>query len=78
MIDLLYKHPDMERVKIRKDIIYKVDDNNLLKLDVYYSNNIKLLNNTTVVLVHGSSPIENIKDIELYQSWGNVLAASGL
>ncbi len=51
MIDLLYKHPDMEIVKIRKDIIYKVDDNNLLKLDVYYSNNIKLLNNPTVVLV---------------------------
>lgn len=75
-MDLLYKCPNMDLVEKRRDVIYKVSDE-ILKLDVYYSNSINVLNIPTVVMVHGSSSIENIKDIKLFQSWGKVLAASG-
>jgi len=77
-MDLLYRHPNMDEVEKRQDVIYKVSDEKLLKLDVYYSNNTNLSNIPTVVVVHGSSTMENIKDIKLFQSWGKVLAASGL
>lgn len=76
-LDLLYEHPNMDEVKKRQDVIYKVIDEKLLKLDVYYSNNTNFSNIPTVVVVHGSSSIEDIKDIKLFQSWGKVLAASG-
>ncbi len=76
-MDLLYKCPNMDLVEKRKDVIYKVSDEKLLKLDVYYSNSTDVLNIPTVVVVHGSLSIENIKDIKLFQSWGKVLAASG-
>ena len=35
MIDLVYKHPDMNKVEVAKDIIYKSTENKALKLDVY-------------------------------------------
>lgn len=54
-MDLLYKHQNMDAVEKRQDIVYKVIDEKLLKLDVYYSNNTNLSNIPTVVLVHGSS-----------------------
>lgn len=76
-MDLLYKHQNMDAVEKRQDIVYKVIDEKLLKLDVYYSNNTNLSNIPTVVVVHGSSTMEDIKDIKLFQSWGKVLAASG-
>ena len=76
-MDLLYRHPNMDEVEKRQDVIYKVSDEKLMKLDVYYSNNTNLSNIPTVVVVHGSSTMENIKDIKLFQSWGKVLAASG-
>lgn len=76
-MDLLYKCPNMDKVKKRQDVIYKAIDEKLLKLDVYYSTNSNLSHIPTVVVVHGSSSIEDIKDMELFQSWGKVLAASG-
>ncbi|MDF2505090.1 hypothetical protein [Clostridium sp.] len=76
-MDLLYKRPNMDAVEKRQDVVYKIIDERLLKLDVYYSSNTDVLNIPTVVVVHGSSSIENIKDIKLFQSWGKVLAASG-
>lgn len=76
-MDLLYKCANMDNVEKRQDVVYKVIDGNSLKLDIYYSNNTKLSNIPTVVVVHGSSSMEDIKDLELFQSWGKVLAASG-
>lgn len=76
-MDLMYKHPNMDVVEKKQDVVYKVIDEKLLKLDVYYSNNTNASNIPTVVVVHGSSTMEDIKDIKLFQSWGKVLAASG-
>lgn len=76
-MDLLYRCPNMDAVEKRQDVVYKTINEKLLKLDVYYSTNTNLSNVPTVIVVHGSSSIEDIKDIKLFQSWGKVLAASG-
>lgn len=76
-MDLLYRCPNMDAVEKRQDVVYKTINEKLLKLDVYYSINTNLSNIPTVIVVHGSSSIEDIKDIKLFQSWGKVLAASG-
>lgn len=76
-MDLLYRCPNMDTVEKRQDVVYKTINEKLLKLDVYYSTNTNLSNVPTVIVVHGSSSIEDIKDIKLFQSWGKVLAASG-
>src|SRR5690606_27814355 len=77
IMDLLYRCPNMDAIEKRQDIVYKEINEKLLKLDVYYSNNNNLTKIPTVIVVHGSSSIEDIKDIKLFQSWGKVLAASG-
>ena len=76
-MDLFYRCPNMDAVEKRQDVVYKTINEKLLKLDVYYSINTNLSNIPTVIVVHGSSSIEDIKDIKLFQSWGKVLAASG-
>ncbi len=76
-MDLLYTRPGMDEVKTRKDIVYKGSDGAFLKFDIYYSNNSKIFDIPTVALIHGSSSIKSIKDVQLFQSWGKVLAASG-
>ncbi|WMJ76058.1 MULTISPECIES: hypothetical protein [unclassified Sedimentibacter] len=76
-MDLLYTRPGMDEVKTRKDIVYKGSDGAVLKFDIYYSNNSKISDIPTVALIHGSSSIKSIKDVQLFQSWGKVLAASG-
>lgn len=76
-MDLLYRCPNMDAVDKKQDVVYKVINEKLLKLDVYYSTNTNLSNVPTVIVVHGSSSIEDIKDLNLFQSWGKVLAASG-
>ena len=56
MIDLVYKHPDMNKVEVNKDIIYKTIENKALKLDVYYPVDESLDDQKTVLMVHGSAP----------------------
>ena len=77
MIDLVYKHSDMNKVKVNSDIIYKNINNRALKLDVYYPIDISMSQVNTVLMIHGSASIKSLKDIELYKSWGRVMAASG-
>lgn len=76
-MDLAYRCPNMDAVEKRQDVVYKIINEKLLKLDVYYSTKTNLSNVPIVIVVHGSSSIEDIKDIKLFQSWGKVLAASG-
>ncbi len=76
-MDLLFKHPNMDAVKKRQDVIYKEINGRSLKLDVYYSDKGDFSSVPTVILVHGSAQIDSIKDLKLFQSWGKVIAAYG-
>lgn len=79
---LVYHIPGMEQVPVRKDIIFKTVDGLALKMDVYYPQEMK--QDTTlpaVILVSGELQpefIERGKDIGIYTSYGQLIAASGL
>jgi acetyl esterase/lipase len=77
MIDLVYKLPDTAGININKNIIYKKEDNRALSMDIYYPPEGIKPSNGTVILLHGSAPLENIKDIAIFQSWGKLLASHG-
>ena len=70
--------PGMEKVNVKKDIVYKTDKAVEQKLDVYYP----LENNSgdkpyPVILIHGSTSDKGFKDRAYFDSWGRLIAASG-
>lgn len=76
--DLFYKFENMDKVNVKKDIVYKNDNGNELKLDVYYALGNKDISKTpTIILVHGSAPGDNLKDSSVYTTWGDKIASSG-
>lgn len=78
-LNLVYKHPDMGKVDSKKDIVYKAANDKQLKMDIYYPLGKKDASEaSTVLLIHGIAPIESMKDTEVYNSWGRLIAANGL
>lgn len=76
--NLVYSCIGMDKVVVVKDIVYKTDHNKDLKMDVYYPfDKNDAYRDHTVILVHGSGPLESYKDTAVYSSWGRVIAANG-
>ena len=76
--NLLYEHPDRDKVNVKKDIVYKIHNDNKLKLDIYYPLSTKDISKIpTVILIHGTASDDNLKDSDVYQAWGKAIAASG-
>jgi acetyl esterase/lipase len=80
MPPVVYTVPRMSEVKIKRDLIYKKADKLELKLDVYQSPDLKTNERRPAVFfVHGGTPLENKpKDWGVFQSWGKLVAASGM
>ncbi len=77
MFELVYKHPNMNMVKIKSNIVYNLGQDKPQMMDLYYPIEANLPQPKTVIMAHGSSSMENIKDMDVFQSWGKVMAASG-
>lgn len=77
MFELVYKHPNMNIVTIKSNIVYNPAEDKPLMMDIYYPIEANLTQPKTVIMAHGSSSMENIKDMDVFQSWGKVMAASG-
>src|SRR5947209_1553857 len=79
---IVYTIPAMEDAIIQKDITYKVVDDRELKLDVYYPPDYEGEARLPAILfVHGDGSPEFLKDAKdwgCYESWGQLVAASGL
>jgi acetyl esterase/lipase len=77
---IVYSVPRMNEVKIIKDLTYKKDGELELKLDVFQSPDLKVGERRPVVFfIHGGTPLENRpKDWGIFQSWGKLVAASGM
>src|SRR5205823_14377983 len=79
---VVYTISAMEDAIIQKDITYKVIDDRELKLDVYYPPDYEGEARLPAVLfVHGDGSPEFLKDAKdwgCYESWGQLVAASGL
>ena len=78
---IVYAIPQMQRVSLERDLVYKTVDATTLRLDVYYPPATdKALSYPTVILMHGEAPQEmlaNPKDWGQFVSWAELLAAHG-
>ncbi|MEN6389152.1 MAG: DUF3795 domain-containing protein [Syntrophomonas sp.] len=77
--ELFFKLEGTDQVKVQKDIVYSNSEGRDLFLDLYYppahTPHHKL---PVVVLVHGETPLTNLKDSGPFTSLGRIIAASGL
>jgi len=78
---IVYAVPGMEAVTVRRDVVYKTAGQTELKMDVYSPTDLREVSRAPVVmLVHGG-PIgmpRSAKDMGVFVSYGESLAASGL
>ena len=76
--EVVFKTGGMETVKLQKNIVYSVDQGELL-LDLYLpADSLPEKKLPVVVLIHGDTPIPNMKDAGSYTSIGRIVAASGM
>jgi len=76
--EVVYKLEGMDRVKPQKNIVYSVVQENDLLLDLYLPPDLLTDKKMpVVVLIHGETPLPNLKDSGQNNSLGHLIAASG-
>jgi len=77
---VVYTVPGMDRVAVRKDLVYKQTDDPNMRMDVYTPPGLAAgARLPAVVFLHGGAPTRfRPKDWGVYQSWGRLVAASGM
>jgi acetyl esterase/lipase len=79
---VVYSIPGMDKVGVREDLVYRTLEDQELKLDVYYPTDYRPGEKLpAALLVHGEWPpqvIRHSKDLGVYITWGQLIAASGL
>jgi acetyl esterase/lipase len=77
---VLYTVPGMDRVKVRRDLVYKQTDDPYVRMDVYTPPDLPAGEARPAVLfIHGGATTdEKAKDWGVYRTWGRLVAASGL
>lgn len=77
---VVYTIPEMDKVRVKKDVVYKSDAGVQLKMDVYAPPDTgKREKRPVVFFIHGGTPLENRpKDWGVFASWGKLVAASGM
>lgn len=77
---VVYTVPGMDRVKVRKDIVYKKTDDPNMKMDVYTPAGLAPgEKRPAAILLHGGAPTRfQPKEWGFFQSWGRLVAASGM
>src|SRR5437588_6244674 len=79
---VVYSIPGMEHARVREDLVYRTLEDQELKLDIYYPSDYQQgIKYPAAILVHGEWPphiIQCSKDLGVYVSWGQLIAASGL
>ncbi|HEV3456402.1 MAG TPA: type II toxin-antitoxin system PemK/MazF family toxin [Thermoanaerobaculia bacterium] len=76
---VVYTVPGMDRVKVRKDIVYKKTDDPNMKMDLYTPVGSAPEKRPAVIFLHGGAATRfQPKEWGFYQSWGRLVAASGM
>lgn len=74
--------PEMNKSKVKKDLVYKEVDGIRLTTDIYYPADFSGAESLpAVIFIHGDAPwelLQNIKESGQYASWGQLVAAKGL
>lgn len=80
-VPVVYTIPHMERVRVRRDLVYKTVGDAELKADLYYPPEGGANPCPAVIFVHGEGRpdvMERAKDWGQYVSWGQLAASTGL
>jgi len=77
---VVYSVPGMDQVAVRKDLVYTKSDDPNVRMDVYQPTGLKTGERRPAVLfVHGGAPTQfRPKEWGFFQSWGRLVAASGM
>lgn len=77
---VVYKVPGMDQVKVRKDLVYKETEDAGILMDIYTPPGVTAGERRPAVLfIHGGAPTAaRPKDWGIYESWGRLVAASGM
>jgi acetyl esterase/lipase len=77
---VVYRLPGMDRVRVISNLKYSEVDNPHLLMDIYLPPDLKPHERRPVVVfIHGGAGPENkAKDWGIFQSWGRLVAASGM
>jgi tetratricopeptide (TPR) repeat protein len=80
---IVYSVPGMDKVDVRPNLIYRRDGQDEMKMDIYVPPSLALdARRPAVIFIHGGplgqSPSPGAKDWGVYQSYGRLMAASGL
>jgi acetyl esterase/lipase len=77
---VVYRLPDMDRVRVISNLQYSEVDNPYLSMDVYIPPDLKPHERRPVVVfIHGGlGPEYKPKDWGMFQSWGRLVAAAGM
>jgi len=77
---VVYRLPDMDRVRVISNLKYSEVDNPYLLMDVYLPPVLELHERRPVVaFIHGGAgPEHRPKDWGMFQSWGRLVAAAGM
>jgi acetyl esterase/lipase len=77
---VVYRLPDMDRVRVISNLKYSEVDNPFLLMDVYVPPDLKPHERRPVVVfIHGGAgPEHKPKDWGMFQSWGRLVAAAGM
>jgi len=77
---VIYRLPDMDKVRVISNLKYREVDNPYLLMDVYLPLDLEPHERRPVVVfIHGGAGSENRpKDWGIFQSWGRLVAAAGM
>jgi acetyl esterase/lipase len=79
---VVYSISGMDKVGVRENLVYRTLEDQELKLDIYYPIDYRPGQKLpAAILVHGEWPphiIRHSKDLGVYITWGQLIAASGL
>lgn len=75
---VVYQLPGMDKVIVKKDIIYKTDGEAKLKVDVYYPPNIDKSAKLPLVIFNNGVGVVEIPQWRVYQDWARLVALTGM
>ncbi|HEY0781397.1 MAG TPA: alpha/beta hydrolase [Thermoanaerobaculia bacterium] len=77
---VVYTVPGMDQVQVKKDLVYKPSEDPAMKMDVYEPPGLAATERRpAVIFLHGGARTAfRPKDWGFYQSWGRLVAASGM
>jgi acetyl esterase/lipase len=79
---VVYSIPGMDKVGVRENLVYRTLEDQELMLDIYYPTDYQPgTKRPAAILVHGEWPphiIRHSKDLGVYITWGQLIAASGI